>query len=57
MYEYRLSQLIVLMNVREAAWALNKSVATIRRWLVSGRLKGRKIGREWIIDQGDLDGG
>jgi excisionase family DNA binding protein len=37
-------------SVPEAAQLLGCSVRTARRWLQRGRLPGRKLGRDWVVD-------
>lgn len=40
----------------EVADKLRLSVETVRRWLRSGRLKGKKLGpKTWRIAESDLD--
>jgi excisionase family DNA binding protein len=43
-----------LGTVEEAAERLHVSPATIRRWLDSRAIVGRKIGRAWRVDLGAL---
>ncbi len=38
-----------LYTLPEAAKVLRQSDVTIRRWLKSGKLKGTKPGRKWLI--------
>lgn len=42
------------LTVEEAARVLQVNADTVRRWLRSGELTGRKLGRVWRIAQGDL---
>ena len=37
------------LRVEEAAAALGCDSETVRRWLVSGRLPGRKVGGIWLV--------
>jgi excisionase family DNA binding protein len=39
-----------MLTAREAARWLGCSVQYVRRLLRSGRLRGRKIGRDWIVE-------
>jgi excisionase family DNA binding protein len=38
------------LTIEEAAERLGKPVSTVRRWVSSGRLSGKKIGRQWLVD-------
>ena len=33
----------------------DRDKATIRRWIKDGKLKASRIGREWLIDERDLE--
>ena len=39
------------VTVQEAADQLGRSIATIRRWCDSGRLRAHKVGKEWLVDR------
>jgi hypothetical protein len=41
-------------SVNAASEASGISVSHVRRLLVSGRVKGRKLGRDWIVDSESL---
>lgn len=43
-----------LLSIEEVAEILDKSVATVRRWCVAGKLPARKSGRQWVIRRADL---
>ncbi|HET8521654.1 MAG TPA: helix-turn-helix domain-containing protein [Thermomicrobiales bacterium] len=43
-----------LLNVADAAQALERSTEQVRRYLREGRLKGRRIGGQWFIATADL---
>lgn len=43
------------MTSAEAARLVGRDVRTIRKALESGRLVGRKVGRDWLIFETDLD--
>ena len=45
-----------MITVREAARRLNRSIEQVRRYLREGRLKGRRIGQQWFIDEASLAG-
>jgi excisionase family DNA binding protein len=38
------------LTIEEAADRLGKPVSTVRRWVANGRLRGDKVGRQWLID-------
>lgn len=38
------------MTVEEAAAAVGKSIATVRRWCAEGTIGAQRIGRQWLID-------
>ena len=44
------------LSVEEAADILGLSPATVKRWIVQGRLQGRKLGRQWLILETSLEG-
>jgi excisionase family DNA binding protein len=39
------------LTVDEAALALNRSVATVRRWCQQGRLAAQRVGRQWLVQR------
>lgn len=41
-------------SIAEAAAVLKKKTATVRGYCRGGRLKARKIGRDWLILEADL---
>ncbi len=43
-----------LFTVEEASEILNLHIKTVRRFLREGRIRGRKIGRSWMISAEDL---
>jgi excisionase family DNA binding protein len=43
-----------LFTVEEASIILNLHIKTVRRFLREGRIRGRKIGRSWMISAEDL---
>ncbi len=45
-----------LLTLAQAAERLNVSVPAVRRMVKAGRLKARKVGRDWRIDPADLAG-
>jgi len=44
-----------LLSVREAASQLGFAPKTVRKFIKTGQLRGARIGREWRVDQDDLD--
>jgi Helix-turn-helix domain len=40
-----------LLTVADAAHALDRSTEQVRRYLREGRLKGRRLGGQWFIDE------
>lgn len=44
----------VLLTVEEVAQRLRYRPATIQSWLRQGKLRGKKIGKEWRIALADL---
>ncbi len=42
-------------TVKEAAQILRVHPRTVRRWLKEGKLKGKKIGRIWLIPKTEID--
>jgi excisionase family DNA binding protein len=44
-----------VLDVRQAAAIAGRSAETIRRWVWSGRLPARKVGRKLIIAKNDLE--
>lgn len=43
-----------LLTTSQAATVCGRTEYTVRRWLVTGRLKGIKQGRTWLINKRDL---
>jgi excisionase family DNA binding protein len=44
-----------VLTVKEAARRLGCSAQYARRLLRQGRLRGVKAGRDWAVDEGDVD--
>ena len=44
------------VTVAEAARRLDRSIEQVRRYLREGKLPGRRIGLQWFIEEGALDG-
>ena len=44
------------VTVAEAARRLDRSIEQVRRYLREGRLPGRRIGLQWFIEEGALEG-
>ena len=40
-----------LLTAQEVADYLHVTLRTLRAWLKSGKLKGRKIGNQWLIKE------
>ncbi len=40
-----------LVATTDAARRLKVTSRTIRRWIESGRLRGQKVGRDWVTDE------
>lgn len=45
---------LTLYTIEEAAEILPIHYQTIRRYIKSGRLKGRKVGAKWFIDDDSI---
>ena len=43
-----------LMNVAEVADTLGVTVGRVRQLAVAGKLKGEKVGRDWVFRQSDI---
>ncbi|HLB26130.1 MAG TPA: helix-turn-helix domain-containing protein [Dehalococcoidia bacterium] len=43
-----------MITVQEAARRLNRSIEQVRRYLREGKLRGRRIGQQWFIDEASL---
>jgi excisionase family DNA binding protein len=46
-----------MITVAEAAKRLNRSIEQVRRYLREGKLKGRRIGNQWFVDETSLNRG
>lgn len=44
-----------LLTIREAADQLGLAPKTVRKLILSGQLRGIKLGREYRVDQDELD--
>jgi excisionase family DNA binding protein len=44
-----------LLTIRDAAAQLGFAPKTVRRFIHSGQLHGVRIGREWRVDQDELN--
>ncbi len=42
------------ITVPEAARRLNRSIEQVRRYLREGKLKGRRIGNQWFVEERSL---
>jgi excisionase family DNA binding protein len=52
--ELRVIQLKDNLTLKEAAILLNISPLTLRRWILSGKLKSRKVGKKHLLAKSDL---
>jgi excisionase family DNA binding protein len=43
-----------MLTAREAARWLGCSVQYVRRLLRSGKLRGSKVGRDWVVEEGEV---
>lgn len=44
-----------LLGLREASERLGLEQSWLRRQAMSGKLKAIKVGRDWLVDEGDLE--
>lgn len=44
-----------LYNVQEAAVLLGIKVRTVRQWIASGKLTAVKNGKQWMINESEID--
>jgi excisionase family DNA binding protein len=44
----------IVLTIAEAAKKMDRSPETLRRWIRSGRLPARRIGRHQMVDDRDL---
>lgn len=44
-----------MLTVPEIAARLGRDPETIRRWIRAGKLRGRKVGTQYVVDERDLD--
>lgn len=45
----------MLLTTAQAAQKLGKKAVTIRKHIASGKLPATRVGRDWLIDEEDLD--
>jgi excisionase family DNA binding protein len=45
---------VTYLNVAEVCALLRVTSRTVRRWIIDGKLRATKIGRDWRIDRSDL---
>jgi excisionase family DNA binding protein len=43
------------MTLKEAAVALGVTAATLRQQIAAGKLKARKVGRDWSVTRGAVE--
>ena len=51
---YAISLREFMLTARGAAEHLRCSVQYVRRLLQSGRMRGRKVGRDWVVEETDM---
>jgi excisionase family DNA binding protein len=44
-----------MLTLSEAAARLGVTAATLRQQIANGRLKGRKIGRDWTVSEREVE--
>ena len=42
---------LVVYTVADLSKLLNTTPQTVRRYINEGKIKGRKVGRQWLIDE------
>lgn len=42
---------IVVYTVADLSKLLNTTPQTVRRYINEGKIKGRKVGRQWLVDE------
>lgn len=42
---------LVVYTVRDLSELLNTTPQTVRKYINTGRIKGKKIGRQWLVDE------
>ena len=45
-----------LLSTEQAAGRLGISLARVKQLLAEGKIKAQKVGKQWIIQESDLDG-
>ncbi len=43
------------VSVETAADRLGRAPRTVRAWLIEGKLAGRRVGRQWLVDSRSID--
>lgn len=44
------------LTTEEIAQMLKVKVITVERWLAGGKMRGRKVGRRWLVTHEELKG-
>jgi excisionase family DNA binding protein len=44
-----------MLTLTEAAARLGVTAATLRQQIANGRLKGRKVGRDWTVSEREVE--
>ena len=47
--------MVEILTVNQVARMLSRDMKTIRRYITNGKLEAFKVGRDWRIEQADLD--
>jgi excisionase family DNA binding protein len=47
--------MVEILTVNQVARLLNRDMKTIRRYIVGGQIKAFKVGRDWRIEQAELE--
>lgn len=42
---------LVVYTVKDLSKLLNTTPQTVRKYISEGRIKGKKIGRQWLVDE------
>ena len=45
---------VQLLTLTEVALVTGRNAELLRRWCVAGRIRCQRVGRDWVIDRGDI---
>lgn len=45
----------MVLTANEVAQLINRSMPTARRLLIQGKIKGEKVGRDWVVKREDVN--